>query len=102
MNSDDHTLDRLEAHLGRLLVTGISISAVLLLAGLVLFLRQPASAVAGTLLMVGLFVLMGTPMLRVLVSFVEYVRMRDWFFVTTTILVLAVLGTSVFLALKGR
>jgi len=102
MNADDRTLGRLEEHLGRLLVTGISISAVLLLAGLVLFLRQPASAVAGTLLMVGLFVLMGTPMLRVLVSFAEYVRMRDWFFVTTTVLVLAVLGTSVFLALKGR
>ncbi len=102
MKADEQTLGRLEEHLGRLLITGISISAVLLLAGLVLFLLQPASAVAGTLLMAGLFVLMGTPMLRVLVSFVEYLLMRDWFFVTTTILVLAVLGTSVFLALRGR
>lgn len=102
MNGEDNALARLEEQLGRLLVTGVTISAILLLVGLVLFLVQPGSGLAATLLMVGLFVLMGTPMLRVLVSFAEYVRLRDWFFVTTTIVVAAVLATSVFLALRGR
>ena len=32
-------------------------------------------------LTLGLLVLMATPILRVLVSLVVYVRMRDWFFV---------------------
>ena len=32
---------------------------------------------------------MATPILRVVVSFAEYVRMRDWFFVATTMVVLA-------------
>ncbi len=102
MNGEDDALARLEEHLGRLLVTGVTISAVLLLVGLVLFFVEPGSGFAATLLKAGLFALMGTPMLRVLVSFAEYVRLKDWLFVTTTIVVLAVLATSVFLALRGR
>ena len=102
MSEQDRALTRLEDHLGRLLVTGVAVSAVMLLVGLVLFLLSPGSAVSGTLLTIGLFALMGTPMLRVVVSFAEYVRMRDWFFMATTIIVLAVLATSVFLAWYGK
>lgn len=102
MTVQDNALTRLEGHLGRLLVTGVTVSAILLLAGLALFLASPGSPLAGTLLTVGLFALMGTPMLRVVVSFAEYVRMRDWFFMATTIVVLAVLATSVILALYGE
>lgn len=101
MNGRDIALTRLEEHLGRLLVTGVTISAIMLLVGLGLVLLAPGSALGGRLLTVGLFVLMGTPMLRVVVSFAEYVRMKDWFFMATTIIVLAVLATSVFLALHG-
>ena len=91
MTQQDEALSRLEEHLGRLLVTGVTVSAVLLLAGLGLFLLSPGSPLSTRLLTIGLFTLMATPMLRVVVSFAEYVRMRDWFFVTTTVLVFAVL-----------
>jgi len=36
-------------------------------------------------------ILMVTPLMRVIVSLVAYARMRDWFFVTTTLLVFAML-----------
>ena len=99
MTQRDEALSRLEKHLGRLLITGVTVSAVLLLAGLGLFLLSPGSSLSARLLTIGLFTLMGTPMLRVVVSFAEYVRMRDWFFMATTIIVLMVLAASVFLAL---
>ena len=81
-------LGRLEAHLGRLLVVGVTVSAVILAAGLALWLA-PRRARRERLLNTGLVVLMATPMLRVLVSVVEYVRMRDWFFATITLVVIA-------------
>ena len=102
MNDRENALSRLEGHLGRLLVTGVTVSAILLLIGLVMFVVSPTNAIGGRLLTIGLFALMGTPMLRVAVSFAEYVRMKDWFFMATTIVVLAVLATSVFLALSGQ
>jgi uncharacterized membrane protein len=50
------------------------------------------------LLTAGLVILMATPILRVIVSLVEYVRMRDWFFVATTVMVFGVLIVTVTLA----
>ena len=44
---------------------------------------------------------MATPMLRVLLSVVEYVRMGDWFFVATTLAVIAELSITV-LSAKSR
>lgn len=99
--TDDSALSRLEDQLGRLLIAGVATSAVVLLAGLVLFLVSPSSALSSWLLTIGLFVLMATPMLRVVVSFVEYIRMKDWFFVLTTLIVLGVLATTVVLAWWG-
>jgi uncharacterized membrane protein len=49
-------------------------------------------------LTLGLIVLMATPILRVVVSLVAYVRMRDWFFVLTTVAVFVLLAITVFLA----
>jgi uncharacterized membrane protein len=49
-------------------------------------------------LTLGLIVLMATPILRVIVSLVAYVRMRDWFFVLTTVAVFVLLAITVFLA----
>lgn len=100
MKTNSEALERLEGHLGRLLVTGVTVSAIALLVGLGWFLISPAGGAAHVLLTIGLFALMGTPMLRVAVSFAEYVRMKDWFFMATTIVVLAVLATSVVLALR--
>lgn len=93
-------LARLEAHVGRLFVAGVSVSSAMLAVGLVLFLLTPDAPAASKLLNAGLLVLMATPMLRVLLSVVEYVRMRDWFFTTTTLVVIAELSVTVWSALR--
>jgi uncharacterized membrane protein len=102
MKADERALSRLEEHLGRLLVTGVIVSATVLLVGLTWYFVDAGSAVSHTFLVAGLFVLMATPMLRVVVSFSEYVRMKDWFFVATTLVVMGVLALSVAFALLGR
>jgi len=94
--ADDTQLHRLEDLLGQVLVTGVAASATLLAAGLVV---ELAGYNAHPLLKFGLILLMATPILRVAVSLVEYLRMRDWFFSATTGAVLIVLLTSVALAL---
>jgi uncharacterized membrane protein len=45
-------------------------------------------------------ILMATPILRVVVSLIEYARMRDWFFVATTLAVLIVLFVTIGVALS--
>jgi hypothetical protein len=94
-------ITRLETRLGRLLVTCVAVSAAGLGLGLLIWLFAPSLALANALLKAGLFVLMATPILRVVVSVVEYIRMRDWFFVATTLAVLAVLGVTIFYAVTA-
>jgi len=96
--ADTRDLNRLEDLLGRVLVTGVVASAAILAIGLIV---ELAGANAHPVLRVGLILLMATPILRVAVSLVEYLRMRDWFFSATTAAVLIVLLTSVALALVG-
>jgi uncharacterized membrane protein len=97
MANNDQLLG-LEDLLGRVLVTGVAVSGTLLAVGL-------AGELAGhgghPVLRLGLILLMATPILRVVVSLVEYVRMQDWFFVSTTAAVLLVLLTSIVLALAS-
>ncbi|OFW11696.1 MAG: hypothetical protein A3H96_03270 [Acidobacteria bacterium RIFCSPLOWO2_02_FULL_67_36] len=100
MKTTDSALSRLETHLGRLLVAGVAVSAASLSIGLGLYLASPGSNDSHLLLVGGLFVLMATPMVRVIVSFAEYVRMKDWFFMATTIVVLGVLAVSVLMAIR--
>jgi uncharacterized membrane protein len=95
----DTPLDRLEAHLGRLLFAGVVASAACLAAGLGIWLAGGHALLANGILATGLVVLMATPILRVVVSLIEYVRMRDWFFVATTLIVFGVLLVTVTLAL---
>ncbi len=95
-------LARLEAHVGRLFVAGVSVSAAMLAAGLALFLFAPDAPAASKLLNAGLLVLMATPMLRVLLSMVVYVRMGDWFFASTTLAVIAELSVTIWSALRLR
>ena len=45
---------------------------------------------------------MATPMLRVVVSLVEAIRMRDWFFVGTTLTVVLLLSVSLVLSFQRR
>jgi uncharacterized membrane protein len=92
-------LDRLETHLGRLLFAGVVTSAACLAVGLVIWMVGGHTALAHGMLATGLVLLMATPILRVVVSLVEYVRMRDWFFVATTVIVFGVLLVTVALAL---
>jgi uncharacterized membrane protein len=102
VNATTESLSRLEVHLGRLLIAGVILSAALLAAGLVLWLANPDGAAAVWLLNAGLVALMGTPIMRVVVSFAEYVRMRDWLFVGMTLVVFAELALTVTIALSRR
>jgi len=91
-------LSQLEVHLGRLLLGGVLTSASFLAVGLALWMSGIAVPAANVLLTIGLFILMATPIMRVIVSLAEYVRMRDWFFVLTTLVVLGVLMVTVAVA----
>ncbi|MEO6213117.1 MAG: DUF1634 domain-containing protein [Vicinamibacterales bacterium] len=102
MSAKSGQLLRLERHLAWLLVAGVSLAAVCLAAGLILFTLDHRSRPAARALNVGLIVLMATPILRVVVSMVEYVRIRDWLFVLTTVAVLAELAWTLFFAFVNR
>jgi uncharacterized membrane protein len=95
-------LSTLEQRLGRLFVVGLTVSAAFLIAGLALYLSSPGTAAGAWPLTAGLVVLMATPLLRVIVSMIEYVRMREWFFVLTTLAVLAELSITMIYALLQR
>src|SRR5213078_285024 len=90
-DADDAAIDRLELQVGRLLHLGVWIASGCLAAGLGLWLSLGAGRVANMLLEAGLVVLMLTPLARVIASLVAYVRLRDWFFASTTVMVLVVL-----------
>jgi uncharacterized membrane protein len=83
-------LDRLEARLGHLLRTGVMSAAACLGIGLIAWMVAEGP-LSRAILTIGLVILMVTPLLRVIVSLVAYARMRDWFFVTTTVLVFVML-----------
>jgi uncharacterized membrane protein len=88
---NEDVLGPLELKLGRLLFAGVTASAVCLSAGLLLTLTGASPAAANVILTAGLMILMITPLVRVVASLVVYLRLRDWFFVGTTIVVFAVL-----------
>jgi uncharacterized membrane protein len=102
MTTQSDALARLEHHVGKLFVVGVTVSAALLVLGLALFLVAPDLPATARLLDAGLLVLMATPMLRVLLSAVEYARMRDWLFVSTTLAVIAQLAVTIISALRLR
>jgi uncharacterized membrane protein len=96
MSSHDAT-HHFERLLGRTLGIGIAVSTIVLAAGLALSLAS--NGAAGTVLLhAGLLTLMATPMLRVLLSCVEYVRQRDWFFAANALGVLVILGITIYAA----
>lgn len=101
MSATDESLSQLENHLGRVLSGGVLASAVALACGILIYLWSPASHAAAVLLGTGLVILTLTPMLRVVLSIVEYVRMRELAFAAVTLLVLLELAVGVVYAL-GR
>lgn len=117
-SSDDHTL---VTSLGRVLRTGVSLAAGIVVCGGAVYLwnrgalpadyrifrGEPADlrsihgilveAAAGSgrgLIQLGLLVLIATPVARVLCSVVGFARERDWRYVTITFIVLVLLGYS--------
>lgn len=88
---NDEVLGPLERRLGRLLFAGVTASALCLAVGLALGASGGYPDLANGILTAGLVILMITPMARVVASLVVYVRLRDWFFVGTTIMVFVVL-----------
>lgn len=91
-------LGALELAIGRVLRVGVATSSVCLAAGLILTLIGQPGGLANVALSSGLVILLATPGTRVVVSFVEYVRARDWLFVVLTLTVLLALVASVIAA----
>jgi uncharacterized membrane protein len=90
---------RLEEIIGIVLRAGVIASSVCLAAGLVLSLVTGGGAVTSFLLNTGIVVLLATPVVRVIVSTVQYVSERDWAFATLTFIVLLELAASAIAAL---
>jgi len=85
----------LEAEIGKLLRVGVVMSTTLLAAGVLLSISGVADRSAQLLLSAAILILLGTPIARVIMSVVEYIRERDWLFVTLTLIVLLTLAGSV-------
>lgn len=88
---DDDAIARLEIQLGRVLFAGVTSAAVCLAVGLVIWMTGAYLRAATGLLSAGLIILMMTPIARVIASMIVYIRLRDWFFVATTLMVFGVL-----------
>jgi uncharacterized membrane protein len=88
-------MNRLEQRIGEVLRVGTFLRSLLFAAGLVMTLVGDRTAFSQFLLATALVVLIATPPARVVVSVIEYVRERDWFFVVLTVVVLLALAGSV-------
>ena len=86
---------RLESTIGHVLRFGTVASSTLFAIGLLMALAGLQVTVARVMLSVGLLMLLATPVARVVVSVIEYVREGDWIFVVLTLIVLLALGGSV-------
>jgi uncharacterized membrane protein len=90
-------MNRLERTIGAVLRAGVIASSLALAVGLMLqFMNAPG---APSLLHAGILTLLATPVARVVVSIVGYVRERDWTFATLTAVVLIELLASAVAAL---
>lgn len=92
----------LEQAIGRLMPAGVYGSAACLLAGLVMWIVDHQAALAATLLKVGLIALMITPALRVLISAIEAVRLKDWFHLALIVAVAFLLAVAVTVASRPQ
>jgi uncharacterized membrane protein len=84
----------LEHAIGTVLRTGTMISGAALALGLALSFVPAARDVSYPLLMMGIVVLLLTPVGRVFVSFIDFVLRRDWLFVALTSIVLCLLASA--------
>ena len=84
----------LEHRLGRLLTFGTRVTTGMLALGLAMTFAFPSSPPTHALLTIGLLVLLVTPVARVVVSVLGFLRARDWWFALYTGAVLALLLIS--------
>jgi uncharacterized membrane protein len=89
---------KLERLIGTVLRAGVVISSICLAVGLLLYLAT-GGPLAAFLLNAGILVLLATPLARVVVSTVQYVRQRDCPFAALTFIVLLELIASAVAAL---
>ena len=92
-------MNELERALGRVLRIGVLTSAIALVAGFIMTSVGGNSAVSIRLLTIGVLVLLGTPIARVVLSALSYLRQRDWTFAVLTLIVLGELVASIAAAL---
>lgn len=109
---------RLNLTVARVLVGGLGFAILLLLVGAFLILAGRDAPSGGAVsfggmpraiialepqgfFSLGLLVLLLTPVVRVLVLVVAFARRRAWLFCSLSIVVLAVLGLSAYLGLRG-
>ena len=92
---------RFERTLLRVMLAGVWLSAGLLTCGLALRLVLGRSSEGDALLQAGLLTLMGTPVIRVVMSVGEALRERDWFWFWSTIAVIVVLTGTVWYSFRA-
>jgi len=94
-------MNDLERALGRVLRIGVTASAVALLTGFAIAGISGTGDVSMRLLTLGVLVLIATPVARVVLSAVSYLRSRDWTFAVLTLIVLGELVASIAAAIRG-
>jgi uncharacterized membrane protein len=116
--TDRQTETGLNTSISRVLAIGLLAAVVLLLVGVVLALARPdlplvrktsiadlpralASFEPGGFFDLGLFVLVATPVARVVALGLGFARRRSWVFCCFSLIVLAVHGLSAFLGLRA-
>ena len=91
-----------ERLIGTLLLIGIRTSEVCLLTGLMFWLFAPDESLGRWLLRVGLISLMIVPVLRIALTTVEAIRMKDGLYMASTLAVAAILAGTIVYALVIR
>jgi uncharacterized membrane protein len=84
----------LEPAIGIVLRVGTVVASVALALGFMLSFTPAASALSHALLVAGIFVLLLTPVARVVVSLIDFVLNRDWLFVALNTIVLCLLSSA--------
>jgi hypothetical protein len=86
----------------RILDLASPLTGVVLLVGLLLWMRNPDSPAADVVLTTGLIVLIAAPVGRLVAALVHEIRRREWRFVLLGAVVLLLLGASVAISFGGR
>ncbi|KRO18868.1 DUF1634 domain-containing protein [Lacticaseibacillus saniviri] len=122
MKSTKEEIQEIEEIIGKLLRIGVIISAAVIIIGLLLLLitgnsgypsgahpTRPGAIMAGVValkpaavMMLGLFLLILTPVLRVVVSIYAFIKESDWLYTIITTVVLVILIGAMFIGYAGH